>query len=145
MDVCADEPSSEQDQDGSDSEDPEEEDGVVLGPQTVSKDMLLRMAMNGDAEILEQCLEGKCNVDSKDQFGMTLLHWASCNGRPSAVKVLLKYGALHDAKNSWGETPAVLAKRKGHTEVLDLLEGREVASGMASLSLGAGPSSSGTT
>eukprot|EP01063_Lacrimia_lanifica_P041951 TRINITY_DN990_c1_g1_i1.p1 TRINITY_DN990_c1_g1~~TRINITY_DN990_c1_g1_i1.p1 ORF type:complete len:133 (+),score=45.20 TRINITY_DN990_c1_g1_i1:47-400(+) len=57
-----------------------------------------------------------------DALQMNLLHWAACNGSAKAARFLLsKAPALVADKNSWGEQPVDIAKRKGHDEVAALL------------------------
>ncbi|KAJ9469510.1 hypothetical protein DIPPA_25005 [Diplonema papillatum] len=59
----------------------------------------------------------------RDEYGMTLLHWAACNG--SAKCAALVYNASPDLltlQNTWGETALQLAQRKQHGVLVSMLE-----------------------
>lgn len=60
-------------------------------------------------------------VESKDNNGNTLLHWAANNGSTEFISLLLKKGEKIDAKNRYGDTPLSLAAQNGHTEAVRLL------------------------
>ena len=57
------------------------------------------------------------NVNSRDDAGNTLLHWATANGNLKLTEILIEAGAEIDATNNEGDAPIHLAARFGHTEV----------------------------
>ena len=57
------------------------------------------------------------NVNSRDEAGNTLLHWATANGNLKLTEILVEAGADIDAVNNDGDAPIHLAARFGHTEV----------------------------
>ncbi|VDD88128.1 unnamed protein product [Enterobius vermicularis] len=58
---------------------------------------------------------------------MTALHWAAFNGYFDVVKYLVEAGANVDAKNSKGETPLDIARKKAHTNIIELFEEKRKA------------------
>lgn len=68
------------------------------------------------------------NLRSKKK-GVTALMIAAALGNVKMVSELLDQGANTDIKDRFGATAAVLAKKRGHTEVVDLIEGRQAEAG----------------
>lgn len=62
-------------------------------------------ARSGDVEALRAHLKPGADIDKKDQFGTTALHWAVALGRVEAVKLLLQKGADVNEGNNEGKTP----------------------------------------
>jgi ankyrin repeat protein len=73
-------------------------------------------------EMLRYFLDHQADTELVDIDGMTALHHAAESGEPAAVQLLLEKGAKADAKDSSGETPLDLARKKGSAEVIRLLE-----------------------
>lgn len=61
-----------------------------------------------------------------DSAGWTALHHAAFNGDLALVQLLLHHGALVATVNQKGQSPAALAREKGHLEVAKLIEERAV-------------------
>ncbi len=75
-----------------------------------------------DFPLLMKFLSKKININGQDPNGLTLLIWASAQGRTDAVKYLLSKGADPTCKSKSGCTPLACAKNKGHKEVVKILE-----------------------
>lgn len=91
---------------------------------TLSSDVLLSYAANGDSEMVERLIKQGVEVNSKRKGsqGFTPLLHASSNGHLEVVKLLLANGAEIDAKeNTVGWTPLMYASKYGHLEVVKLL------------------------
>jgi ankyrin repeat protein len=58
-----------------------------------------------------------------DGWRDTALHYAAARGHTEVCKVLLAFGALVEAQNYAGLTPAQTAARSGHTRLSELLAG----------------------
>jgi uncharacterized membrane protein YgcG len=66
-----------------------------------------------------------CDVNARDRFGFTPLHYAAFSGFLDAVDTLLRLGAQVSVKagsQSGALTPSEIAKRRGHLDVVDLLQ-----------------------
>ena len=61
------------------------------------------------------------NVNSRDDAGNTLLHWATANGNLKLTEILIEAGADIDAMNNEGDAPIHLAARFGHTAIAGYL------------------------
>ena len=61
-------------------------------------------AESGKVKMIRFLVQRGIPVDVKSSNGMTPLHEAAMNGRPQAVRMLLKLGARHTAKSSFGTT-----------------------------------------
>ena len=59
-------------------------------------------------------------VNYNDSLGRTSLWWASHQGRPRIVEIILKspFVKINKAKSVTGETPLLMASQSGHTEVV---------------------------
>ncbi|KAH8290695.1 hypothetical protein KR054_005042 [Drosophila jambulina] len=69
-----------------------------------------------DMEISEE------EINSCDCFGWTALMMAACEGATETVAWLLRRQALVDVQDKSGNTAMKLAQRKGHSEIVQLLE-----------------------
>eukprot|EP00668_Euglena_longa_P028937 GGOE01036272.1.p1 GENE.GGOE01036272.1~~GGOE01036272.1.p1 ORF type:complete len:153 (-),score=66.48 GGOE01036272.1:230-655(-) len=112
-----------------DDEEEEDEDAGEAAPK-LTKQMLLCMAMQGHHAVLEECLESDPAFTPNicDQLGMTLLHWAACNGHPDTAAMLLRRNADPTLRNQWGEVPLQLAIRKQHARVVEVITAAGAAS-----------------
>jgi len=85
------------------------------------KDLRLA-AMNGNREVVEQCLDAGINVDVADQHGNTSLILASDRGYVDIVDSLLDEGAkVNVAGHQHGITALMVASDKGHENIASLL------------------------
>jgi len=84
---------------------------------------LIYASEKGDLEIVQHLIEHGANVIAASDFGYTALLVASGNGHLEVVKCLIEHGAVlqqnDENLNAWD-----IANRKGHTEVMRLLEAR---------------------
>ena len=62
-------------------------------------------ARAGDVDALKKFVEKGGDIQKKDQFFTTPLHWAVALGRVEAVKYLLSQGAEVNTANQEGKTP----------------------------------------
>ena len=122
-----------------DGDDDEEEDGEEGERPKVTKQMLLVMAMQGHHEVLEASLQSDdaLGPNIADQIGMSLLHWACCNGHPETVRMLLTLNANPGQRDSWGQSPLDLAVRKNHQAVVEVLNAYTAAMSSSSSAAGA--------
>lgn len=58
----------------------------------------------------------KTNINAKDGYGMTPLHWAAKQGNPAVLKLLLARGATVDPRRNDGMTPLMLAAQTPNAE-----------------------------
>ena len=90
-----------------------------------NKTALTAAAQNGNTEIVKMLLDQGANVHAKtkeDGGGKTSLISAAEGGHASTVKLLLEKGANPNSKTTYGDTALKLAKKKGSTEVIDMLK-----------------------
>jgi E3 ubiquitin-protein ligase HECTD1 len=80
----------------------------------------------GPTETVEYLLEQGAEVNTGVKSSS--LHYAACFGRPSIVKLLLRYGGNPELKDEDGKTPLEKAKEKDdewHKQVVEILENPE--------------------
>lgn len=73
-------------------------------------------------EICAMLLRAGCDVNATQQGSYTALHSAAANGDLGIVRLLLAHEAKHGVKSETGETPLDLARKRGNTDVANLLE-----------------------
>jgi ankyrin repeat protein len=78
----------------------------------------------GHKDIVELLLKAGANVDIQNNKGYTALMWASLSGRKDIeiFKPLLEAGADVNLGDKLGETALTIARRRGHTAIVELLE-----------------------
>ena len=59
-----------------------------------------------------------CDADTKDKMGYSALHIAVSNNVLSCIQPLISLGVGINIRNDEGETPAMLASKQGHEEIL---------------------------
>jgi len=74
---------------------------------------LLNAAKNGDLQQLEFYIAAGADVNAKDYYNYTPLHWAAYNRSPECVRLLLAAGAPVDVRDNNNTTPLHLAANKG--------------------------------
>lgn len=79
----------------------------------------LHKAVWGDekSEVVRLLLEYGAEVDAKNSFGFTPLHWAAKHGHLESAKILWLQGADHQCENGLGDTPVDLAQRWGQDQI----------------------------
>ena len=82
---------------------------------------LLARASYSSREITEYLLQLDIDVNQKDSFHRTALHWLCRNGLASLVKRILATVESLDPFDKIDDTPLCLASRYGHIEVVKLL------------------------
>ncbi|PNH08377.1 Ankyrin repeat and KH domain-containing protein 1 [Tetrabaena socialis] len=82
---------------------------------------LTNAGFTGDAEYAKERLAGGANVDERDMWGYTGLHWACYKSHVEVTKVLLAAGADVHAKTNDGDTALLKACDEGHVEVAKML------------------------
>ena len=77
----------------------------------------------GHANVVALFLEKGADVNSPAKMGaITLLHVGAHRGHQEIVTLLLKHGGNKNARLSSGERPVDLARQRGHTALISLLE-----------------------
>jgi len=83
---------------------------------------LLNAAKRGHLEEVRRLLDKGVDVNARDDWWKTPLHYAADGGHLSVVKLLVEKGADVDAKNKEGKTPLDLAKKSKHWDVVNFLD-----------------------
>jgi ankyrin repeat protein len=78
---------------------------------------LLVAAEEGHSQSVIEWLEHGADVNAKDDYGWTPLHWASTKGHVHVAKELLEHGADIEATNNDGSTPLHWACLMDHVAV----------------------------
>ena len=93
--------------------------GSIL-PSTGAGPLHIAAQLNSTAALRVLLDDGRLPVDGRSTEGHTPLHQAAQEGQRKAIEVLLRHGA--DASIAFnGKTPADIASRSGHDEVVALL------------------------
>uniref|UniRef100_A0A0G4I9B6 Uncharacterized protein n=1 Tax=Chromera velia CCMP2878 TaxID=1169474 RepID=A0A0G4I9B6_9ALVE len=90
---------------------------------------LMRAAQNGHPDVAALLLEGPKPADANAAAtgGWTALMFAAANGRLAVAVLLLQHGADSSLSLPNGTTACSVASKRGHTEIVDLLEGKTPA------------------
>lgn len=87
------------------------------------KNRFFRLAMSNDVEQLSLLsISEEQQLNACDSFGWTALMMAACEGAEEAVAWLLEQGAAVEMRDKSGQTALELARRKGHLNIVELLE-----------------------
>ncbi|XP_062515475.1 ankyrin-1-like isoform X2 [Corticium candelabrum] len=70
----------------------------------------------------ERLLSCSVSVDINDNDDCTPLWFAACHGHVRCVDVLLKHGASPQHASEWDGSPLYIAKRCGHSDVVEMME-----------------------
>lgn len=84
-----------------------------------NKTTFMLAAQHGSKDFLKKMLELKCTI-SKEEQEQSLLLASEC-GHTAVVEFLLSKDVNIDINNSDGDTPLIIANKKGHYEVVSLL------------------------
>jgi ankyrin repeat protein len=83
----------------------------------INRELILAAEGNNLPEV-ERLLSVGAEVNARDRYGRTPLHWACYHGHVQVVKELREHGADIDAKDSDGNTPLPYACTMGHVSVV---------------------------
>jgi len=78
--------------------------------------------MEGHLSVVEYLVNQKADINAKNKYEDTPLHWAAQNGHLSVVEYLVNLKADINVKNTDRETPLELANRCGMSNVVELLK-----------------------
>lgn len=95
-------------------------DAVARNPMQVMP--LHSAASSRNVEAARLLLDRGAPVNARQNGGYTAIHAAAQNGDLAFVELLLEHGADPAISNSDGQTPAMIARSKGHNEVAARLE-----------------------
>ena len=79
------------------------------------------VSKNVDASKIKYLIERGADVNAKEEYGNTPLHWASIENHIELAKLLIERGADVNAKRNDGETPLHQASWKNRIETAKLL------------------------
>ena len=82
---------------------------------------IFRAVTEGEVDDLESLLKENVDVNSRDQEGMTPLHYATDRSFVEVATLLIKYNADIDVQDQQGETPLMLAVMCEHEDMVKLL------------------------
>ncbi|KAH8401662.1 hypothetical protein KR009_007203 [Drosophila setifemur] len=91
-----------------------------------NKGHFFRLATGNKVEELSQMEIPEDELNSRDSFGWTALMMAACEGAVDAVIFLLQKEADVEVRDKSGNSALKLAQRKGHLEIVELLEAATV-------------------
>ena len=84
---------------------------------------LIVASKKGHVSVIDALLKHGADVNlSSLDLGATALTWASYEGHPDVVGLLIEHGADIHHRNKEGKNALMLAKERGHTEVVKILE-----------------------
>jgi len=78
-------------------------------------------AMQGNLEAVKQYLAAGKDVNAKDGFGRTLLHWTADRGHQEIVEFLIANNADVNTQDMSGNTPLSLARNWSRNEIVEIL------------------------
>ena len=79
---------------------------------------LLLSVLNSQTEVIKLLIAEGADLDGKDKFGNTSLHYASQHGSKGIVELLISNKANINTKNKVGETPLDIAANKETADIL---------------------------
>ena len=78
-------------------------------------------ALQNNTESLKNLIEKGADVNAKNKYEQTTLHYAAREGHTEIVEFLIEKGADVNAKDKYGWTPLRLAAENDHTEIVKSL------------------------
>ena len=97
------------------------------------KQTLISAVRSGETETVVDLLDGGVPISTKDDEGMSLLHWTALGGHVTTMRLLIRRGCDVDLMDGRGGTPLHLAAAVGQTKAV-----RELIRNGASKSVVAG-------
>lgn len=88
-------------------------------PQKVEE--IIKAVKEGNVSQVETFLKKGIDANTADDYGNTLLHFASDSNEPKMISLLASYGADPDVKNKMGDTVIHQATRQKNVESLKIL------------------------
>ncbi|MBQ7543717.1 MAG: ankyrin repeat domain-containing protein [Synergistaceae bacterium] len=82
---------------------------------------LLSVCWSGSSAEIEGAIRRGANLNAKDKYGWTALHWAAYRGLSDTAELLLRYGADVNARNVNGSTALHEAARSDHASTARVL------------------------
>ena len=93
---------------------------LVVGCGGPPKD-IREAARQGNIEAVKQYLADGVDVNAKDDWGKTPLHYATANDQKETVELLIAEGAEVNVMSNKGQTPLDWAINSKVTEIVELL------------------------
>ena len=87
----------------------------------VNKRALIRAVRTGDTDTVVDLLDRGVPIDTKDDEGKSLLHWAAEGGHVTAMRLLIRRGCDVDSVDGRGLTPLHWAAVMGQTKAVRVL------------------------
>lgn len=94
---------------------------LILCSVDVNASELHDCSVKGDTICVKNCLAKGINVNTKDDRGITPLHYAAWHGRVPVVEILIQAGANVNVHDNLGTTPLHNAAWKGQNDVAKML------------------------
>ena len=94
---------------------------VGCGPSVDKAHHIYLAVKTGIAKGVKKHLDAGADVNLKDNWGRTPLHYAANGGHKEIAELLITNGANINKKNDEGKTPLDSAIRRKQTEIADLL------------------------
>ena len=85
------------------------------------KALVIRAVKAGDTESVADLLDRGVPIDTKDDKGDSLLHWAAWGGHVTTMRLLIRRGCDVDSVDSMGGTPLHCAAAMGQTKAVQEL------------------------
>ncbi len=94
---------------------------AAVGRADDSESPLIAAAKTGDVTSVKSLLGKGADINARDGYGRTPLHWVAQWGRKEVVELLLANKADVDAKDKVGQTALHLAAYDGQKEIVEVL------------------------
>ena len=95
------------------------------GPQLPEK-TLFSAAATGKLDDVTRLIQSGAEVNDKDEYDITSLHYAARYEHTAVVKCLTTNGANLKSRDKWGRTPLQVAESRGDRATVDALKEAEV-------------------
>ncbi|MDD9901642.1 MAG: ankyrin repeat domain-containing protein [Alphaproteobacteria bacterium] len=112
-------------------------------PNVRSSTGMMPLMCAADPRFAAMLVDAGARIDTKNDFGLTPLHYAASKGAPATVSFLLQKGADKDVRDKRGWTPMDYAAHRKHEEIIAVLRGELVfdATDMRRNGINTGPTS----